>query len=56
LAADDKLIAQQLTLLDFETFKRIQVHELIGHPWLKASKRHAARNILDHIRRLNSVR
>jgi len=53
--ADEKTIAEQLTLLEFEIYKRIQPPELLGQAWSKEKQQCLGRNVIELITRANKV-
>jgi hypothetical protein len=52
---DVALIAQQMTLYDFDLFQNIKTSELFGQAWNKESRRFNSPNVLAVINRFNEV-
>eukprot|EP01117_Protostelium_nocturnum_P009844 TRINITY_DN3510_c0_g1_i1.p1 TRINITY_DN3510_c0_g1~~TRINITY_DN3510_c0_g1_i1.p1 ORF type:complete len:948 (+),score=371.20 TRINITY_DN3510_c0_g1_i1:310-3153(+) len=48
-------IAEQLTIIDFELFKKITPQEFLGQPWSKKARHHRAPNLMRVIGRFNNV-
>lgn len=55
LDIDEKELARQMTLIDFEMFQKIKPFELLNQAWSKPKLRHRAVNVLGMIRRFNVV-
>jgi hypothetical protein len=55
LDVDDEELARQLTLIEFDTFYRIQTSELLQQSWMKPKLKHRAPNVLAMIARFNNV-
>ncbi|EGG14350.1 Ras guanine nucleotide exchange factor [Cavenderia fasciculata] len=52
---DELFIAQQLTVREYETFKRIQIVEFLNQAWNKPKLQYKAPNLLKMIDRFNKV-
>ncbi|GAM21223.1 hypothetical protein SAMD00019534_043980 [Acytostelium subglobosum LB1] len=52
---EEEEIARQMTLIEFEMFKKIKPPELLNQSWNKAKLKHRAPNVLRMIDRFNSV-
>lgn len=48
-------IARQLTLIEFQLYRRIAASELLGQAWLKTNREAASPNLLALVRRFNLV-
>eukprot|EP01094_Clydonella_sp_ATCC50884_P028908 TRINITY_DN8841_c0_g1_i1.p1 TRINITY_DN8841_c0_g1~~TRINITY_DN8841_c0_g1_i1.p1 ORF type:complete len:588 (+),score=266.36 TRINITY_DN8841_c0_g1_i1:205-1764(+) len=55
MSSSPKDIAQQLTLIDFDVFRRIEPRELLLQAWSKKTTKHRAPNVRALIRRFNRV-
>eukprot|EP01125_Pyxidicula_operculata_P020760 TRINITY_DN7762_c0_g1_i1.p1 TRINITY_DN7762_c0_g1~~TRINITY_DN7762_c0_g1_i1.p1 ORF type:complete len:1452 (+),score=359.51 TRINITY_DN7762_c0_g1_i1:18-4373(+) len=55
LAFDENIVAEQLTLIEFEIYSRIKFEELVGQAWNKPSLKCLSRNVVELIRRANCV-
>ncbi|EGC33276.1 hypothetical protein DICPUDRAFT_49010 [Dictyostelium purpureum] len=53
LLDDELFVAQQLTIREYDTFKRIQAVEFLGQSWSKAKLQYKAKNLLKMIERFN---
>eukprot|EP01127_Copromyxa_protea_P016284 TRINITY_DN4807_c0_g1_i2.p1 TRINITY_DN4807_c0_g1~~TRINITY_DN4807_c0_g1_i2.p1 ORF type:complete len:1373 (-),score=282.44 TRINITY_DN4807_c0_g1_i2:58-3576(-) len=52
---DEKVIADQLTLIEFDIYKNIKPRELLGQAWIKEEHKCVARNVVDLIQRADHV-
>ncbi|GAM22778.1 hypothetical protein SAMD00019534_059530 [Acytostelium subglobosum LB1] len=52
---DEEEIARQMTLIEFEIYKRIKPPELLNQSWNKVKLKHRAPNVLKMIDRFNNV-
>lgn len=55
LDIDEEELARQLTLIEFDTFYRIQTSELLQQSWIKPKLKHRAPNVIAMISRFNNV-
>lgn len=55
LSHDPAVVAQQLTLIDWEIFKEIEISGLINTSWAKPTKKYKAINVITFINRVNSL-
>jgi hypothetical protein len=51
MAAADRDVAEQLTLLDFQAFRQISLNELLNQAWNKPKLKYRSLNVLDCIQR-----
>jgi hypothetical protein len=52
---DDGLIAEQLTLIEYDFYQRIEAPELLGQAWNKDKKQCLSRNVIEQLQRTNRV-
>jgi hypothetical protein len=55
LDVDEEEIARQLTLIEFDTFRKIRTSELLLQAWNRPKFKHRAPNVLSMIARFNAV-
>jgi len=55
LELDDSLIAEQLTLIEYELYQRIEAPELLGQAWNKEKRQCLSRNVIEQLQRTNRV-
>eukprot|EP01126_Amoeba_proteus_P063749 TRINITY_DN8819_c0_g1_i1.p1 TRINITY_DN8819_c0_g1~~TRINITY_DN8819_c0_g1_i1.p1 ORF type:complete len:733 (+),score=161.82 TRINITY_DN8819_c0_g1_i1:194-2392(+) len=55
LKFDEKVVAEQLTLIESEIFKNIKSHELLGQAWSQDKLKCISRNVVELLQRANYV-
>ena len=52
---DEEELARQMTILEFDTYRRIKPAELLNQAWLKKRYKYRAKNVLTLISRFNAI-